>query len=247
MKNEKRTQKKQKVDGEEAEDGEEPKEEDEDSQWPEEEDCFEYKLVGVNVHSGSANAGHYWSYINTKRGCDEPDESDPKWQQTETDPWMEYNDSIVREFNFDKMKDECYGGDGKSGAGSDDNWGFSGSSQYGKSAYMLIYERRKKRPLKILAPYDEVEAAKNNGLVDSQGKIFFDPKKDEHYRLVDYRECVQDIAPNQIYKQVFEDNAKFGFENDIYSSEFFDFIKGTLNAVANLDQQQATRGGKENH
>ena len=159
---------------------------------------------------------------------------------------MEYNDSIVREFNFDKMKDECYGGDGKSGAGSDDNWGFSGSSQYGKSAYMLIYERRKKRPLKILAPYDEVEAAKNNGLVDSQGKIFFDPKKDEHYRLVDYRECVQDIAPNQIYKQVFEDNAKFGFENDIYSSEFFDFIKGTLNAVANLDQQQATRGAKEN-
>lgn len=35
---------------------------------PEPEDCFEYKLVGVTVHSGSANAGHYWSYINTQRG-----------------------------------------------------------------------------------------------------------------------------------------------------------------------------------
>ena len=32
---------------------------------------FEYKLVGVNVHSGSANAGHYWSYINTVRGLEE--------------------------------------------------------------------------------------------------------------------------------------------------------------------------------
>jgi hypothetical protein len=48
---------------------------------------------------------------------------------------------------------------------------------------------------------------------------------------VDYRKGVEDIAPNKIYKQVFEDNAKFGFENDIYSSEFFDFIKSTLNAV----------------
>ena len=37
-------------------------------------DCWEYKLVGVNVHSGSANAGHYWSYINTVRGKDEKED-----------------------------------------------------------------------------------------------------------------------------------------------------------------------------
>ena len=110
---------------------------------------------------------------------------------------MEYNDSIVKDFNFEKMKDECYGGDGKSGAGSDDNWGFGGSS-YGKSAYMLIYERRKKRPLKILASYDEAEEAQKLGTVatNSLDKIIYDPKKDEHYRLVSYRDCVEDIAPN---------------------------------------------------
>jgi len=39
-----------------------------ESQEPALEDCFEYKLVGVTVHSGSAHAGHYWSYINTCRG-----------------------------------------------------------------------------------------------------------------------------------------------------------------------------------
>lgn len=33
-----------------------------------EDDCWEYKLVGINMHSGSANMGHYWSYINTERG-----------------------------------------------------------------------------------------------------------------------------------------------------------------------------------
>jgi ubiquitin carboxyl-terminal hydrolase 34 len=50
------------------EEGEEKEEEDEDNVWPEEETCFEYKLVGIIMHSGSAQAGHYWSYINTKRG-----------------------------------------------------------------------------------------------------------------------------------------------------------------------------------
>ena len=52
----------------EAENQSEKKEEDEEDLVLDEDDCFEYKLVGVNVHSGSANAGHYWSYINTQRG-----------------------------------------------------------------------------------------------------------------------------------------------------------------------------------
>jgi ubiquitin C-terminal hydrolase len=51
----------------------------EDFKQPDHEDCFEYKLVGINVHSGTANAGHYWSYINTNRGIDEAEGGDPTW------------------------------------------------------------------------------------------------------------------------------------------------------------------------
>lgn len=145
--------------GEGEEDEEEKKEDakpDEDLQMPEVEDCFEYKLTGVVVHSGTANAGHYWSYINTKRGFSEPSEDDPCWEKTETDPWMEFNDSTVRDFNFDKLKDEAFGGDGK--GGFDETWSFGGS--YGKSAYMLVYERKKKRELKILVQKEDVEEEK---------------------------------------------------------------------------------------
>jgi len=69
-------------------------------QEPIQEDCFEYKLVGVNVHSGTAHAGHYWSYINTRRGREEADEAEDgqAWGQTENDRWMEFNDSTVRDF-----------------------------------------------------------------------------------------------------------------------------------------------------
>ena len=77
---------------------------------PIEDDCFEYKLVGVNVHSGSANAGHYWSYINTMRGRDAKAPDDPTWHDTSKEPWMEFNDSTVKDFSFDKLKEECFGG-----------------------------------------------------------------------------------------------------------------------------------------
>lgn len=29
---------------------------------------YTYKLVGVNIHIGTAEHGHYYSLINTKRG-----------------------------------------------------------------------------------------------------------------------------------------------------------------------------------
>ena len=199
---------------------------------PEEEDCFEYKLVGTTVHSGTANAGHYWSYIDTKRGYQEADEGDANWNKIENDPWMEFNDSRVSEFNFEKLREECYGDQSKGGnsGGYDggDSQGWSSWGSYGKSAYMLVYERRKKRPIKIVVPKEEAEENK-------QG-VIFDQKKEEYYKLIDYKEGVEDIAPNKIYKQVHEDNKKFGFDNDIYSQEFFDFIKSIMQAALNLAQ-----------
>lgn len=58
---------------------------------------FEYKLVGVVVHMGTADAGHYLSYINISRG--EKDEESPEWLQTEKEKWLEFNDSQVRSYS----------------------------------------------------------------------------------------------------------------------------------------------------
>ena len=55
------------------------------------------------MHSGTANAGHYWSYINTNRGVDEKD-GDTTWMKTEADPWMEFNDSRVSDWEFKDLK-----------------------------------------------------------------------------------------------------------------------------------------------
>lgn len=146
----------------------------------------------MTVHSGTANAGHYWSLINTRRGHSEPDSESQNWSATETDPWMEFNDSTVRTFNFDKLKEECFGGSG----GNEDSWTTSNNSwggTYGKSAYMLIYERRKKKPVKLLVDPEEAKASPEDK------SIHYDEKKEEYYRLDDYKTCVEEIAPSKIY------------------------------------------------
>ncbi len=50
-----------------AEEDQNKEKEEEENPEPIHEDCFEYVLSGVTVHSGSANAGHYWSLISTER------------------------------------------------------------------------------------------------------------------------------------------------------------------------------------
>jgi ubiquitin C-terminal hydrolase len=52
---------------------------------------FEYKLVGVQLHMGTAEAGHYLSYININRNSLDSDK--PEWLLTDKDKWLEFNDS----------------------------------------------------------------------------------------------------------------------------------------------------------
>jgi ubiquitin carboxyl-terminal hydrolase 34 len=109
----------------------------------------EYKLVGVVVHMGTADAGHYLSYINISRG--EKDEENPEWLLTEKDKWLEFNDSSVRQYNFQNIESDCFGG----GASSATNeFGVAETVDYTKNAYMLVYEKRRKEPIKVVITED---------------------------------------------------------------------------------------------
>jgi len=50
-------------------------------------DYYNYELVGVVVHNGTADSGHYYSYIKEQERFEENDQ------------WFEFNDTWVREFD----------------------------------------------------------------------------------------------------------------------------------------------------
>ena len=206
---------------------EDGKEEEEENPIPILDDCFEYTLAGVTVHSGTANAGHYWSYISTER--DGLRSNPDKPVDHENAKWMEFNDSYVREWDLSKLKKETYGGEQSNswstvGLSSFDGWGsMGGGGSYGQSGYMLFYERKKKKPIKLVDFVEETNA---------EGEV----EKKEHIREVPYNSCV-DISdrPNKIFNQVLDLNSKFGFEQEIYQPEFFEFIYGIQKAISNID------------
>jgi hypothetical protein len=55
-------------------------------------------LKGIVVHSGTADSGHYYSFIKD-------------YKAENGEKWYEFNDNIVRDFDLADLANECFGGD----------------------------------------------------------------------------------------------------------------------------------------
>lgn len=80
------------------------------------------------VHSGSANSGHYYSYIKERSG--------------EKGRWLEFNDRVVKEFDFNNLAKECFGTPPDNNKQKQNSAGMH-FIQWERSAnaYLLFYER----------------------------------------------------------------------------------------------------------
>lgn len=132
-----------------------------------EEDIFE--LVGVLVHSGTAESGHYYSYIRER-------------PSTEDNSWVEFNDDHVTPFDSSNIEASCFGGQ---------DFQNSANYPYDKafSAYMLFYQRRsflneqKQRlspllgiePVKLPVPLNEAALIRQQNLLNMRKYVMYDP------------------------------------------------------------------------
>ena len=90
-----------------------------DDQSISQEDILDYDLAGVIVHSGSAFAGHYYSYAKD-RG---------------TDKWFRFDDDSVEPWQTESIDEDCFGGCFVP-EGSDKAF------EKNHSAYIVLYEKK---------------------------------------------------------------------------------------------------------
>lgn len=87
-----------------------------------EKDYYMYTLKGIVIHIGTAESGHYYSYIFTEG------------------KWLEFNDIWVGVVNPQNIPNDCFGGEEKVQYSL---YNKTGSREKVGNAYMLLYERNK--------------------------------------------------------------------------------------------------------
>jgi len=109
---------------------------------------YQYDLVGIIVHTGTADSGHYYSYIK--------EQEEFRLQADKTDKWYEFNDILVRDFDPAEIPVETYGGEEtsyQSGFGSTT----SHKMMRMRNAYVLVY-KRKLTDESLIVTDDEVQS-----------------------------------------------------------------------------------------
>ncbi|XXQ37501.1 USP domain-containing protein [Plasmodiophora brassicae] len=97
-------------------------------------DEYLYRLVGVLVHTGVADAGHYYMFGSHSDGR-----------------WFQWNDAVVTEFDVNQLPAECFGGVDP------------GGNMRPNSAYLLLYDRvllagkRRERVVSLAAVPSQVQ------------------------------------------------------------------------------------------
>jgi len=124
---------------------------------------YDYELVGILNHIGTADAGHYISYIK------ERDKNSAYYNK-----WFEFNDTNVSEFNIDTLASNCFGKNKESSQSdyfqNDIAWAINNPT-----AYLLIYEKidQPEKP-EIIVPEHLKNLIEQDNLANANIKIYCD-------------------------------------------------------------------------
>ncbi len=201
------------------------------------EDRFEYELIGVTVHTGNADGGHYYAFIKDR-------------SSTVKERWYSFNDAEVKAFDPSQIAAECFGGEMNSRTYDQVTDKFLDLSiEKTNSAYMLFYERiiRSSTP----GPSSESTAVMSPSAAAGSGAMHLElghldivgsPMKSSALL------GVAQLSPD-LEEWIWQDNRNFIQDNSIFDHTYFNFmwqmvgfLPTTLVMSANKEQLQEGGG-----
>ena len=179
---------------------------------------YNYYLVGVIIHIGSADAGHYYSYINIIReGEGNISYFNPKDKNC-LNAWLEFNDSNINEFDIENLKEEAFGGNYDDDNNNYNHFRYMGwNREKNKNAYLLVYERLVKNPNIIFIDKKDINNLSNNNIVEfneeDENKIFKENDMMRFYNKDNLNEYYNKC--NELYNKIF---------HNLKTDEYFKYV-----------------------
>ncbi|XP_064607447.1 ubiquitin carboxyl-terminal hydrolase 24-like isoform X2 [Liolophura sinensis] len=183
-----------------------------------------YELVGIVVHNGQANAGHYYSFIKDRRGT--------VLTNNQRGKWFKFNDNIVEEFEMSEttLEAECFGGTYKAKI-------YDQSSSYPEdrlrywNGYMLFYEKLEEpqtpvsaKKSKITAPRRAFPTGGSKAQMDSDSLV----ELTELVHKGEKRGIFTEKMPAHIQQVIRSENLTFIRNRDVYSQDYFNFVRNLV-------------------
>ena len=119
------------------------------------------------VHAGTAAHGHYYSLISTRREPDEaPVPGSPDWGILERGRWKKFDDRDISAYQISDLQLDTFGDSGSYAGGGDVDDRYAalpGDNDWGKNAYMLVYERKRQEALEcVVSAVSRAQDARNS-------------------------------------------------------------------------------------
>ncbi|CAF0751200.1 unnamed protein product [Adineta ricciae] len=175
-----------------------------------------YELIGIVIHSGQANAGHYYSFIKDTRNR----------YSNNPNQWYRFNDTCVEEIQLTEqmLEEECFGGTFRV---QKDSYCYSSEERIRFwNAYILIYQCIE--PAKLLPPPSILTRLPSRNRRtscasqrDSLSQLADLVVQSEHNDLFQTKTA---LIPSRVLACVKEENLEFLKNRDTYCEDYFRFI-----------------------
>ncbi|CAF2054268.1 unnamed protein product [Rotaria magnacalcarata] len=184
-----------------------------------------YELIGIVIHSGQANAGHYYSFIKDIR----------RRHSNNANQWYRFNDTSVEEIQLTEqmLEEECFGGTFR--VQKDNNNSNEERTRFW-NAYMLIYQCIE--PSKLLPPPLAIPSSPNTNrssryVPGTAVRVNCTNQRDSLSQLADLVvrsensdlfKIENPLIPSRVLACVKDENLEFLKNRDTYCDDYFQFI-----------------------
>lgn len=179
----------------------------------EDDEHYEYELIGVTVHTGTADGGHYYSFIRDRDHIEHRDR------------WLLFNDAEVKQFDPVHLPSECFGGEmtSKTYDSVTDKF-LDFSFEKTNSAYMLFYE--------LIQP--KVQRGSENSIPEEGQSSTAEDSSPcsavERRNSSDNPPAIK--LPPDLVKWIWEDNKQFLHDKNIFQHVYFTFMGQMCSTVS---------------